>query len=241
MQPSVVPEENIFELSLHANEKKNKADIVYQKIKDGLIVKYWLPGDRLHDEKIAKQLGVSRTSVREALSKLVECKIVEKGHWKGFQVRRPTLTEIESSIDLRLSIEILSLKSIEKKLSQDALDNLIADLYRIIEIAMNYIDGDTKLYNTYDMGFHKLLYTASQNFWLPDIMENIHTVSDFIRIPVEKFIPEARKISSSEHIAITNAIQDRDFKKAEKLLINHIEAYRERTKQSYNLENGIKK
>lgn len=239
MLPALEPKNKIFELSLEADEKKNKADIVYQKIKEGLIVKYWHPGDRLHDEKIAKQLGVSRTSVREALSKLVECKIVEKTHWKGFQVRRPTLSEIESSIDLRLSIEILSLKTIEKKLSQDALDELIANLYRIIEIAKDYIDDDTRLYNRYDNGFHRLLYKASQNFWLPDIMENVHTVSDFIRIRVEKYIPDARKISSSEHTTITDAIRDRDFKKAEKLLINHIEAYRERTKKSYVMKNGL--
>ena len=50
--------------------KKSQADIAYEYIKNGVISKQFFPGNRLIEEEIVRDTGVSRTSVRTALTRL---------------------------------------------------------------------------------------------------------------------------------------------------------------------------
>ena len=59
-------------------------------------------------------------------------------------------------------------------------------------------------------------------------MDRIDLYLLFNNLRAEKSIPDARIISSSEHITIADAIRDRDSEKAERLLTDNIEAYRAR-------------
>ncbi|MCP4756771.1 MAG: GntR family transcriptional regulator [Proteobacteria bacterium] len=83
---------------------------MYSYVKESILHGRWEPGDCIDDLQLSKELGVSRISVREALSKLAENRILHRQHWKGFHVRELSWDEIESIIDVRMSLEHLALE-----------------------------------------------------------------------------------------------------------------------------------
>ena len=58
--------------------KESRAEHVATIIRNGISSGFWRPGDTINDQALASDLGVSRTSVREALSRLVESRVVER-------------------------------------------------------------------------------------------------------------------------------------------------------------------
>ena len=80
-------------------------DHVYEKIQERILSGAIPKGSRLAENVLAKELGVSRTPVREALSRLVHEGIAEHVPNDGVFLRRPTLKDIEDIYDLRIVLE----------------------------------------------------------------------------------------------------------------------------------------
>ena len=77
----------------------------YQLILDKLCIGDSPPGTRLSDEAIAKEIGISRSPVREAINQLASERIVEYRPRRGAFVRVPDLAEIEQLFEARLVLE----------------------------------------------------------------------------------------------------------------------------------------
>ncbi|NYT84590.1 GntR family transcriptional regulator [Pollutimonas harenae] len=99
----------------------------YNYIREKILDRVYLPGERLIGSEIAEALGSSRTPVREAFAQLEQNGLVEKTGW-GFTVRSMTLKDIEDLFDVR---EILELKAARKALAY-ADDAWVASLQTIV-------------------------------------------------------------------------------------------------------------
>jgi len=80
----------------------NKA---YAHLRESILKREYLPGQRLVAQEVATELGLSRTPVREALGLLEQHGLVEQTGW-GFIVRQMTLGDIEDLFDAREIIEL---------------------------------------------------------------------------------------------------------------------------------------
>jgi DNA-binding GntR family transcriptional regulator len=89
------------------------------------------PGKRLAEEHLAKELGVSRTPVREALHKLELEGLIKPLETRGFVVSKDSREEIEELFDMRAILEGYGLRVISEKVSE----NLLKQLNRLIENA----------------------------------------------------------------------------------------------------------
>ena len=68
---------------------KSLADVAYERIRDSLLTLEIKPGEPLYDEGLAKELGVGRTPVREALKRLELDRLVVTYPRRGTFATRP--------------------------------------------------------------------------------------------------------------------------------------------------------
>ena len=73
----------------------------YRKMLDGIWAYRYAPGSSLSDFTLSKELGISRTPIREALFLLIDDGLVRKKGAGGFEVTEITKEEIEDLYDAR--------------------------------------------------------------------------------------------------------------------------------------------
>ena len=103
----------------------------YDYLKTNILSGHFIPGERLAEEHLAEDLGVSRTPVREALHKLEQEGLIEPLESRGFCVPRDSLDDIEDLFDIRTVLEGYTLKIICERIT----DQQIAMLEEIVEKA----------------------------------------------------------------------------------------------------------
>jgi DNA-binding GntR family transcriptional regulator len=208
--------------------KKSRAEHLSEYIREKIIQGQWALGDRIDDQKLADELGVSRISIREALSKLVESRILYKQHWKGFFLTKPDWTQTESIIEIRGLLEELALKKcMEKK--DSSLTGLLEDGIRQSEADLE--KGDKAAFFKSDFLFHEILYEASGNEWVNHFSRQIKHFIDLLRImDKEDQFQEVAAMSIEEHKAILEMIRIDDTGKALELMRTQIGNFKERVR-----------
>jgi len=103
----------------------------YEYLKSNILSGHFVPGERLAEEHLATELGVSRTPVREALHKLEQEGLIEPLESRGFRVPQDSPEEIEDLFDIRTVLEGYALKIICERIT----DEQMAMLEEIIEKA----------------------------------------------------------------------------------------------------------
>nr|WP_206038009.1 GntR family transcriptional regulator [Rhodococcus sp. HNM0569] len=112
------------------------AEVVREQIVDGI----FRPGARLPEEPIADALGISRNTLREALSQLVAERILERIPHRGVFVRVPTAEDVRDIYRARRVIEPGCLRALADTDGYDA--SAVVDAVRAGEKALGAGDGD---------------------------------------------------------------------------------------------------
>ena len=212
-------------------KKTSRAESVVEVIIQGITRGYWKTGDRINDEELSKHLGVSRLTVREALSKLVERNLLEQKHWKGYTVRRLTMEEVDGLIDVRLALEELALRKAISKMS----DTMKADLEAALkdsEVAL--AEGDFTNFFALDYQFHEVFYKGSENIWIYKLLGDLRLLINVVRrmSQVDNSRDVAEK-SIKEHERILEDIRASRWEAAVEHLREHLNNHRERVRKEY--------
>ncbi|MDO5715494.1 MAG: GntR family transcriptional regulator [Tissierellia bacterium] len=96
-------------------EKKSLSHRVHQKLKQKILNNELLPGDKLIEMEIANDLGVSRTPVREALSKLEEEGLAKNFPRKSYIVSKISMKEAKNLYTVRAALEPLAIGLVAEK------------------------------------------------------------------------------------------------------------------------------
>lgn len=221
---------------LDGTKKTSRAENIAEVIRDGIDRGYWKPEDRINDQELAERLGVSRLTVREALSRLVERRILEKKHWKGYTVRKFSWEDVQNIIDVRLSLEELALRNAMVKNP----DSLIEELSSALDTCRNVLaNGDYQVFFSADYLFHEILYRQSGNPWIEDVLSDLHLAINLIRhISQADRIQEVATSSIRDHEEILQALRDGQGERAVALLREHLNNHRERVRREYAAQNG---
>jgi DNA-binding GntR family transcriptional regulator len=123
-------------MNMNPSRKSKKNGIsarekTYDYLKTNILSGHFIPGERLAEEHLAEELGVSRTPVREALHKLEQEGLIEPLESRGFRVPQDSPEEIEDLFDIRTVLEGYTLKIICERIT----DEQMAMLEEIIEKA----------------------------------------------------------------------------------------------------------
>lgn len=97
----------------------DRSSAVYEGLRRAIIEQALLPGDRLPEDTIGEQFGVSRTLVRSSLTRLASEGLVEQRRNKGAYVASPSLASARDIFDVRRKLEDLVVQLLAGRLNQD--------------------------------------------------------------------------------------------------------------------------
>lgn len=180
-----------------------------------------LPGDRFTEADVARRLACSRTPVREALLLLQNERLVRRSPGHGWEVYPIDFESCEELYQIRELIEISTVRSLCHPQSPKVRREVIQELKAVWQGpgAGQTVTGSEIAAR--DEAFHIALTEAAGNRELTSILINI---TDRIRIMRRlDFEYEARILQTCrEHMALLEAIENRDEALAMALIASHI-------------------
>lgn len=114
-------------VSASSKSKKSRVSVrekTYEHLKSNIFSGRFVPGERLAEEHLADELGVSRTPVREALHKLEQDGLIEPLESRGFCIPRDSAEEIEDLFELRTVLEGYTLRIICQRITEEQIATL---------------------------------------------------------------------------------------------------------------------
>ena len=196
------------------------SDSVYMELRGKILSRQLKPAQRLLEVKIANEMGVSRTPVREALRGLANEGLVMIVPNSGARVASPSSHEMDNSYSVRgylenMSVELACRTGMDKR-TLERLDGLVRDGDAA------YDAGDVDAFLAANNDFHRVIAEAGKNYVLSEYVDNIIQRTNVYIYFYSKFI-EAENKSSGEHRAILRAIAQRDRIGAQELMKQHLE------------------
>jgi len=146
-------------------ERKTLDLLVYEKLKEMILLGALKPGDQIIQEKLAKEFGVSRTPLRKAISQLEKEYLVKEENGKFF-IRELTKDELIIVFEIRALLEGLTARIIAENPDIDWL-NYIESRYKSA-----YEKNDYKEYRNTDVEFHTGLAKQVKNHILSKVTNN---------------------------------------------------------------------
>ena len=194
---------------------------VFQKIRDNILNGTYKEQDELREATLGKELGVSRTPVREALRQLELEGLVTIIPNKGAYVTGITPKDVKDIYIVRSMLEGLCARWATEHITEEQLEEL-EEIVLLSEFHMKR-EGSNNVEQiaVLDGRFHAILYEASNSRILSHVLMDFHRYVQMARKSSIVSEERARK-SIREHKQILRAIKDKDVDLAEQLANEHI-------------------
>ncbi|MCR9125897.1 MAG: GntR family transcriptional regulator [Rhodobacteraceae bacterium] len=180
------------------------------------------PGDGIDEDALARQLGVSRTPVREALLKLDAQGLVRRNPRKGASVYKPSLHAFLSILEVHARLEGQAAGLAARRLSAARGHQLQAAVAACAAHADTHGDGEPDGYYQCNLAFHRIVAEASGNDCLLELIKtNARKLMAYYR--ARYGFAGVIAASVADHRAIATAILDRDAARAEDLMADHVQ------------------
>ena len=194
---------------------------IANRILEAILAKQLAPGTRLGEQQLSDLFGVSRTLVREALTRLVTRGVVTVSARRGWFVIEPTPNDAREAFEARRVIELGLLRH-ARPLTTSAIDQLRTHIAR----EQAAIEGDDIGARSYLLGdFHVCLCECLGNRLLSDTLRDL-TARTTLTAMLHQSSEQAEE-SCSEHVHIVAALERGDLVTAEALMhahLQHVEA-----------------
>lgn len=200
-------------MKLTSDELGKKA---YEKVKSLIISKQLVPGQKIVQEKLAEQLGISRTPLRAGLQMLEAESLVESIPRRGVVVKEFSDMEILEIYDCRIALESMAVSLFAQKASQKEIDNLS----KLFKPFLDSVEINQDKYQKADSLFHDTLIKCCGNSFLYNIFQKSNllfciNLIGLLRPPQETL---------QEHLDIITAIKNKEVEKAGELIKDHLNA-----------------
>jgi DNA-binding GntR family transcriptional regulator len=200
-------------------------DEVYELIRADIMALRIPPDTRISIDSLARQLGVSQTPIREALSRLEATGLVIKQHFVGYlsapQLNRQQLDEL---YELRLLLEPYAASCAAERMSDEEL-RAVARLAKQMEPGESRTSYDR--FAVQDSELHDLIAAGSRNPLIRDALAKLHTHLHIFRL---RFHSEVTKEAYAEHGKLVTALTNRRPAAAAAAMRAHIEKSYQRLK-----------
>jgi DNA-binding GntR family transcriptional regulator len=196
-------------------ESPNLRDRVYEILKRSILFQEILPGEKIDEEVLAQQLGVSRTPIRETLCRLENEGIVRVIPRRGAFVVKHSREKITEILMVREALEGFAARLAVDHIDEQAIEQM-KSLFK--NYSESNIRDRTREYN--------LIIKVSRNDLLSSIMK---TLNDHIQMLRIQTVSHEGRLEQSlvEHFKIIQAMEQKDHASAEYLMREHIRKVRE--------------
>ena len=204
-------------------EHENLDQKAYQILKTMIMERQLLPGEKIPQEKLAEDLGISRTPLVNALKFLEKEKLVQSIPRRGFFMRTFTKKEMISIFELREVLEGLA----ARKAAQKITDNQIVQLGKFFkQFAGDKDINDIRAYAREDRRFHNFLIDIGAKEFLKSILDTYNIISYSYQVVAPEGLVRHPRDTIREHRAMIEAIAKRDAEAAETLMRRHFQRSR---------------
>ena len=215
------------------SKAEGSVEKVYATLRKMAINFEFMPGERLNETALTKQLSVSRTPLREALNRLVSEGFLTFELGKGFFCRPLSPEQILELYQLRSALETEALIRAIETATDSEIDSVVAYLDEVEDSYATCSDLNDLL--LMDETFHVKLASLSGNGELVRLLSNVNERIRYVRIINLRLLRDRRDSGAADHSlmsahrAILTALVARDTDKAVKALRQHIERRSEQT------------
>jgi DNA-binding GntR family transcriptional regulator len=201
------------------------ADALFERLSEAIVQGEFAPGVKLSEPRLAARFGVSRGSLREAIRRLEERKLVTRTLRQGVRVIVPSRTAAIELFKIREALEGLAA-------SEAAIYRTPADIKELRTMLARHAEDlarpDAMVYwqTTTNADFHFLVARIARNQRLFDLLcGEYYTIMRFYRLQ-HRIVPGRAHKALQEHGRIADAIVDGDAELAGLLMRRHISAAR---------------
>lgn len=191
----------------------------YEAIKTKLIMLEIRPGDPINDVALAAELGMGRTPVREALKRLETDHLVVTYSRRGTFATVVDVTELSGISDIRQLLEPHAARRAAESVTPAIRAELLSTIDGLRSLAID--DGDRTAFIREDMAVHRLIYRATGNPHLEDVLVRYDNLATRIWCLVIDKLPDLAD-HIREHVPLLEAILAGDGDTAARLALAHV-------------------
>jgi DNA-binding GntR family transcriptional regulator len=178
------------------------------------------PGDQVNEAEIARQAGISRGPVREAIQHLVGEEILVSYPHKGTFVAEWTSKDILEIYSMRALLESYAARLAVQTMTAEQLDELCSIIEKMVQRAR---EGDHAGVFEYDLLFHQTISENSNHRLLTKLLANLRRRINFYIQLDEETTPSLEQYAENHYLLI-DSIKLKDPEKAEIIFRDHIES-----------------
>jgi DNA-binding GntR family transcriptional regulator len=200
------------------DSQRNLRERVLDELRERILDGTYLPGERLTEERLADDFGVSRSPVREALRVVAVEGLVRLSPRRGAEVSTPDAQSASDLLQVRARLEPLAARlAAERATPAD-----VAILRDLLERSRRATEAkDLDAVATLNTLLHMEVVRIADSHWLSAFSRRMYLHVQWIfRVSVDRRAPH----SWSEHIMLVDAIESGDPDRAEAAAAHHVEA-----------------
>ena len=236
-----MPEKGVLKFGDALHESRQRQDATpFPNVTDAIYDSLWrkivnlevASGERLSDETLAREFGVSRTPVREALYRLSQVGLVQVNARRGFFVTRLTRETAGELFDVRTALEVFATTMATPLIEPADLEPVREMQAAARERANSASVGDAGGFVSTDLQLHDLIVTRLDNAKLRQVLTD---TSGQLSITVLHLAldPAARLAAIEEHDVLIQAIAAGDPRAAGDAMQRHIQNVKERSLEAF--------
>jgi DNA-binding GntR family transcriptional regulator len=220
------------------NDSGTLAEQVFRRLSAAILAGELAPGAKISEPALAKQYGVSRGPLREALHRLQERKLITRSPNQGPRVVKPSAEVLAELFIVREALEGMAARLAATNATDAEIVGLRAAVTESVVGLNGTPDAGAELDERYDQDFHFSIAQCSRNPMLIDLLcAELYPLLRLYRGQLALVRPR-RRPAVIEHERIVSAIEDRDPELAELLMRRHIAAARLRRENALARTNG---
>lgn len=198
-------------------KSQSLANQVYETIERNILNGVYSKGAVISEMKLSEELGVSRTPIREAMTRLETERLIETTS-TGTVVVGISDKDVKDMFQVKLHLDPLIMKMAATNISAHALEKLKENLE---QQEFYNSKGNTEKLRDLDTEFHDIIYAESKSPILQHILTGIHhKLLKYRKASLDK--SDRSDHSVEEHEAIYEALAARDEMRIELLVLQHI-------------------
>ncbi len=200
---------------------ENLSARVYNQIKRLILCNEIMPGQKLYHQQLSERLGVSRTPVREALTRLVQEGYVSFLPNRGFTCKEIRIQEAEELYELREALEAFAVEKAIENLTESALDRLRGKVHAYGRDVEKRFSRERLVFDQHvHLGIAQLAGNETLCNTLGHVFERI-----VLKRRTDSLYDSARgTMAHQEHLQLLDAMARKDATEAVAIVRGHIQA-----------------
>lgn len=195
------------------------ADQAYNILKQAITNGTLQEGELLPEEKLAKNLGISRTPLRDSLNRLATEGLIIQQKGRPAIVASFTKENSLEYMELRSLLEVHNIEKIIHKVEDEFLIQLKNNVEKQRETIKN---NDYNHFIELDRDFHLLLASKNKNMELQKMIHRLNTGVNRAFLILSRTVPTSAKEACEEHFEIIEALAKKDVVEARNKMIIHM-------------------